>query len=72
MDLLTESESDVLDSADGDGTPSFSWDREADAGVLVSAEKGWNLDDLLREIENQLVNLDGPLLMTEEYASGWR
>ena len=72
MDLLTESESNVLDSADWDGTPSFSWDREADAGVLVSAEKGWNLDDLLREIENQLVNLDGPLLMTEEYSSGWR
>ena len=73
MDLLTESESDALDPADGDGAPSsFSWDREADAGVLVSAEKGWNLDDLLREIENQLVSLDGPLLMTEEYASGWR
>ena len=72
VDLLMESESDVLDSADGDVTPSFSWDREADAGVLVSAEKGWNLDDLLREIENQLVNLDGPLLMTEEYVSGWR
>ena len=38
----------------------------------MSAEKGWNLNDLLHEIENQLVNLDGPLLMTEEYASGWR
>ena len=73
MDLLTRSETDVLDSVDGDVTPPrSSWDREANAGVLVSAEKGWNLDDLLREIENQLVNLDGPLLMTEEYASNWR
>ena len=41
-------------------------------GVLVSAAKGWNLDHLLAEIEDHLVNLDGPLLMTEEYAQGWR
>ena len=73
MDLLKENERDVFDSADRDGAPSsFSRGREVDAGVLVSAEKGWNLDDLLHEVENQLVSLDGPLLMTEEYASGWR
>ena len=73
MDLLTGSETGVYDSADGnDAALRLSLDREADSGVLVSAEKGWNLDDLLREIENQLVSLDGPLLMTEEYASGWR
>ncbi len=48
------------------------WEKDAADGVLVSAEKGWNLDHLLAEIEEQLVNLDGPLLMTEEYASGWR
>ena len=73
MDLLTESETAFFDGSDGRGQTSGSaWEREAGAGVLVSAEKGWNLDDLLREIENQLINLDGPLLMTEEYASGWR
>ncbi len=48
------------------------WNQDAAPGVLVSAQKGWNLDGLLREIENQLVNLDGPLLMTGEYANGWQ
>ena len=48
------------------------WERDAAAGVPVSAARGWNLDGLLREIESQLVNLDGPLLMTREYANGWR
>ena len=48
------------------------WEKDAANGVLVSAEKGWNLDHLLSEIENQLVDLDGPLLMTEEYVGGWR
>ena len=48
------------------------WESNAADGVLVSAGKGWNLDHLLSEIENQLVELDGPLLMTEEYAGGWR
>ena len=71
MDLLSD------DGASPEGavnalSSGASWDREAGTGVLVSAEKGWNLDDLLREIENQLVSLEGPLLMTEEYASGWR
>ena len=73
MDLLTGDEN-VLPIA-GDGVAmdaETAWAREVGDGVLVSAEKGWNLDDLLREIENQLVDLDGPLLMTEEYASGWR
>jgi GTP-binding protein HflX len=73
MDLLTDS----ADSTNGLAeVPSLSigasWDGDAADGVLVSAEKGWNLDHLLSEIENQLVELDGPLLMTEEYAGGWR
>ena len=73
MDLLTEDKVALPGRSDGDELESgIPWDKEAGAGVLVSAEKGWNLDDLLREVENQLVNLDGPLLMTEEYASGWR
>ena len=73
MDLLTDS------AAAGGGLAevrelslSAGWEKDAADGVLVSAEKGWNLDHLLAEIEEQLVNLDGPLLMTEEYASGWR
>ena len=65
MDLLTDENGQTA-------LPIASLEKEAGAGVLVSAEKVWNLNDLLHEIENQLVNLDGPLLMTEEYASGWR
>ena len=72
MDLLTGSTAnDELAEV-----PSLSmgtdWDSGPANGVLVSAEKGWNLDHLLSEIENQLVELDGPLLMTEEYAGGRR
>ena len=65
MDLLTDENWQAA-------LPGASWEKEAGTGVLVSAEKGWNLDDLLREIETQLINIDGPLLMTEEYANGWR
>ena len=71
MDLLSGDGAPPLEAISGFSSGT-SWDREAEAGVLVSAEKGWNLDDLLSEIENQLVSLEGPLLMTEEYASGWR
>ncbi len=72
MDLLAEGDNG-LPGRDGlDLGDDLAWASEVGDGVLVSAEKGWNLDDLLREIEDQLVNLDGPLLMTEEYANGWR
>ena len=73
MDLLTGSPTpngelaEVRELSLGSG-----WESDAADGVLVSAEKGWNLDHLLSEIENQLVELDGPLLMTEEYAGGRR
>ena len=73
MDLLTDTSTpngelaEVRELSLGSG-----WESDAADGVLVSAEKGWNLDHLLSEIENQLVELDGPLLMTEEYAGGWR
>ena len=73
MDLLTDMASsggelaEVRELSLGAG-----WEKDAADGVLVSAEKGWNLDHLLSEIENELVNIDGPLLMTEEYAGGWR
>ena len=73
MDLLTDSAASGSELAEvrelslGEG-----WEKDAADGVLVSAEKGWNLDHLLSEIENQLVDLDGPLLMTEEYAGGGR
>jgi len=35
--------------------------HEAQSGILVSAAKKWNLEDLLREIEETLISIDGPL-----------
>ena len=73
MDLLTDSAASGNELAEvRELSPGADWEKDAADGVLVSAEKGWNLDHLLSEIENQLVELDGPLLMTEEYATGWR
>ena len=73
MDLLTGSPTPNSELAEVRGLSLGSgWESDAADGVLVSAEKGWNLDHLLSEIENQLVELDGPLLMTEEYAGGRR
>lgn len=71
MDLLAP---DPATGAELAGVPEVSlgagWENDAADGVLVSAAKGWNLDHLLSEVEDLLVNMDGPLLMTEEYASG--
>ena len=73
MDLLTDSATPNGELAEvRELSLSSGWESDAADGVLVSAEKGWNLDHLLSEIENQLVELDGPLLMTEEYAGGRR
>ena len=73
MDLLTDNPVSSGQLADPDSLPlGPGWQKDAADGVLVSAAKGWNLDHLLAGIEDQLVNLDGPLLMTEEYAQGWR
>ena len=53
MDLLTGG----ANGAGGDTEPG----RETSSGVLVSAAKGWHLDDLLREIESLLMSIEGPL-----------
>ena len=44
--------------------------QEASSGVLVSAAKGWNLDHLLREIEEMLISMDGPLTVVTPAGSG--
>ena len=36
--------------------------------VLISAAKRWNLDSLLEEIESQLIDLDGPLTVSQPAA----
>ncbi|MCH8989905.1 MAG: GTPase HflX [Chloroflexi bacterium] len=44
--------------------------QQASSGVLVSAAKGWNLDHLLREIEELLISMDGPLTVVTPAGSG--
>ena len=44
--------------------------EEAQSGILVSAVKGWNLDHLLREIEELLISIEGPLTVVNPTGSG--
>ena len=64
MDIMAER---PLDGSNGDspGLPT----HEAQSGILVSAAKGWNLDDLLREIEETLIDMDGPLTVVDAAGS---
>ena len=64
MDLIAERS---LDNSNGD-SPSLPA-HEAQSGILVSAAKGWNLDDLLREIEETLIDMDGPLTVVDTAGS---
>ena len=60
MDLMSVQDSeraDDVDSAVPRGRPL----HEVSSGILVSAAKGWNLDHLLREVEELLISIDGPL-----------
>ena len=72
--LLVINKMDLLqNSAGADGARHEEYLAQAAApGVLVSAAKRWNLDDLLREVEEQLVEIEGPLLVSPEYAGQWR
>ena len=72
--LLVINKMDLLqNSAGADGARHEGYLAQAAApGVLVSAAKRWNLDDLLREVEEQLVEIEGPLLVSPEYAGQWR
>ena len=56
MDLMSEMHLD----GSSDDSPRIP-DHEAQSGILVSAAKGWNLDDLLREVEETLIDMVGPL-----------
>ena len=60
MDLMVAQESGRADDIAAiipNGQPM----QEVASGILVSAAQGWNLDDLLHEIEELLISLDGPL-----------
>ena len=57
MDLLPEGS----DGSGGSGAPA-SLGRQDQNKVFISAAKGWNMDTLLQEIEDQLMAIDKPLL----------
>ena len=54
---------DLLGDDDGETAELPSKQRRAQPSVLVSAAKGWNLDVLLRRIEDLLAVGEGPLLV---------
>jgi len=57
MDLLPQGS----DGSDGSGAPT-ALGRPDQNKVFISAAKGWNMDTLLQEIEDQLMAIDKPLL----------
>jgi len=67
MDLMAENLPDTPDTG-SHGLPA----HEAQSGILVSAAEGWNLDDLLREIEEVLISIDGPLTVVGQAGGGAR
>ena len=60
MDLMSVQDSERADDVDS-AVPSGRPIHEVSTGILVSAAKGWNLDHLLREVEELLISIDGPL-----------
>ena len=60
MDLMSVQDSERADDVDS-AVPSGRPIHEVSSGILVSAAKGWNLDHLLREVEELLISIDGPL-----------
>tara|TARA_Y100000588_G_scaffold253557_1_gene268074 strand:+ start:2154 stop:3317 length:1164 start_codon:yes stop_codon:yes gene_type:complete len=60
MDLMSVQDSERADDVDST-VPSGRPIHEVSSGILVSAAKGWNLDHLLREVEELLISIDGPL-----------
>lgn len=65
MDLMSNGSEDRFT-----GTPNGLLNHEAQSGILVSAAKGWNLDDLLREIEEMFISIDGPLTVVTTAGGG--
>ena len=68
MDLLSGGSADGANGADSGAANGLSAE-EAQSGILVSAAKGWNLEDLLREIEETLIDMDGPLTVIDPAGS---
>ena len=64
MDLMSVQDSERADDVDS-AVPSGRPIHEVSSGILVSAAKGWNLDHLLREVEELLISC---LLYTSDAA----
>ena len=60
--LMVINKMDLLTGGANGASALPAW-KETSPGVLVSAEKRWNLDDLLREIEGRLMTADGPMMI---------
>jgi GTP-binding protein HflX len=61
--VLVLNKVDLLGDDDGETAELPSKQRKAQPSVLVSAAKGWNLDVLLRRVEDLLAVGEGPLLV---------
>lgn len=68
MDLMSVQDSERADDVDS-AVPSGRPIHEVSSGILVSAAKGWNLDHLLREVEELLISIDGPLTVVGSVAT---
>tara|TARA_B100000446_G_C10476458_1_gene314301 strand:+ start:49 stop:603 length:555 start_codon:yes stop_codon:yes gene_type:complete len=68
--LLVMNKMDLMEDRPNEGSNGLPA-HEAKSGILVSATKGWNLDDLRREIEETLISIDGPLTVVDS-AGGQR
>ena len=68
MDLMSVQDSERADDVDST-VPGGRPIHEVSSGILVSAAKGWNLDHLLREVEELLISIDGPLTVVGSVAT---
>ena len=68
MDLMAVQDSERADDVDS-MVPSGQPMHEVSSGILVSAAKGGNLDHLLREVEELLISIDGPLTVVGSVAT---
>jgi GTP-binding protein HflX len=59
--LLVINKLDLLSGERDGSVPVVLPDQESYPTVFISAARGWNLDQLLRETEGCLMSIDGPL-----------
>ena len=71
MDLMSVQDSERADDVDS-AVPSGRPIHEVSSGILVSAAKGWNLDHLLREVEELLISIDGPLTVVGSVGTNYK